>query len=288
MDYIASMGVLIGIYVILATSYNLIIGYGGLNTIAHPIFFALGAYTAALLSIHTALPAVVCIVAGIGVAVVASVALAITTLRVSGDYLLIASLGFQLGLLQAINNLEFAGGPAGLSNIPMTLEGPARSWLWLVITAAVAVLVIWLVRRSMAGPFGRAVRAMRDDEEACAALGRSLFAMKVVIFAVGCGAAGLAGGMYAYYFQYISPEQFSIAQSATILTMVVLGGIGTIWGPVVGAFVLVALPQAITFLQLPSSLVGPLQGLIFTSLVIVFLFLRPHGLVGTRLAGGAH
>lgn len=288
MDYLASMGVLIGIYVILATSYNLIIGYGGLNTIAHPIFFALGAYTTALLSIETALPAVVCIAAGIGVAVVASVALAATTLRVSGDYLLIASLGFQLGLLQAINNLEFAGGPAGLSNIPMTFGGAGRSWIWLVITAAVAALVIWLVRRSMAGPFGRAVRAMRDDEEACAALGRSLFAMKVVIFAVGCGAAGLAGGMYAYYFQYISPEQFSIAQSATILTMVVLGGIGTIWGPVLGAFVLVALPQAITFLQLPSSLVGPLQGLIFTSLVIVFLFLRPHGLIGTRLAGGVH
>ena len=102
------------------------------------------------------------------------------------------------------------------------------------------------------------------------------------------GAAGLAGGMYAYYFQYISPEQFNVAQSATILTMVVLGGIGTIWGPVIGAIVLVALPQGITFLELPSSLVGPLQGLIFTSLVIVFLFLRPHGLVGTRMAGAAH
>ena len=219
---------------------------------------------------------------------VASVALAVTTLRVSGDYLLIASLGFQLGLLQAVNNLEFTGGPAGLSNIPMTLQGPNRGWLYLLISVALAILVVWLVRRSMAGPFGRAVRAMRDDELACAALGRGLFAMKIVIFAVGCGAAGLAGGLYAYYFQYISPEQFSVAQSATILTMVVLGGIGTIWGPVVGAFVLVALPQAITFLQLPSSLVGPLQGLIFTSLVIVFLFLRPYGLVGQRMAGPGH
>jgi branched-chain amino acid transport system permease protein len=187
-----------------------------------------------------------------------------------------------------VNNLEFTGGPAGLSNIPMTLSGSSRGWLYLLITAVVAAFVIWFVKRSMAGPFGRAVRAMRDDEQACAALGRSLFAMKVVIFAVGCGAAGLAGGLYAYYFQYISPEQFSVAQSATILTMVVLGGIGTIWGPIVGAFVLVALPQAITFLQLPSSLVGPLQGLIFTSLVIVFLFLRPHGLVGSKLAGGTH
>lgn len=288
MDYLASTGVLIGIYVILATSYNLIIGYGGLNTIAHPIFFALGAYTAALLGIETGLPVVVCILAGIGVAVITSVALAVTTLRVSGDYLLIASLGFQLGVLQAINNLEFTGGPAGLSNIPMTLGGPARGWQYLMITAAFAVLVIWLARRSMAGPFGRAVRAMRDDEVACAALGRGVFAMKVVIFAFGCGAAGLAGGMYAYYFQYISPEQFNVTQSATILTMVVLGGIGTVWGPVIGAFVLVGLPQAITFMQLPSSLVGPLQGLIFTSLVIVFLFLRPHGLVGRRMVGAAH
>lgn len=288
MDYLASTGVLIGIYVILASSYNLIVGYGGLNTIAHPIFFALGAYTAALLGIDTGLPAVICIVAGIVVAVIASVALAITTLRISGDYLLIASLGFQLGLLQAVNNLEFTGGPAGLSNVPMTMDGPGRGWLYLLITAALAGLVIWLVRRSMAGPFGRAVRAMRDDEVACAALGRSLLAMKVVIFAFGCGAAGLAGGMYAYYFQYISPEQFNVAQSAMILTMVVLGGIGTILGPVLGAFVLVALPQAITFLQLPSSLVGPLQGLIFTSLVMVFLFLRPHGLIGARVAGAEH
>jgi len=288
MDYLASAGVLIALYVMLAASYNLIIGYGGLNTIAHPIFFAIGAYTASLLGINTGWPAVICILAGIGVAVVASVALAITTLRISGDYLLIASLGFQLGLLQAVNNVEFTGGPSGLSNIPLTLAGPYRSWLYLLICTLLAAVVVWLVWRSMVGPFGRAVRAMRDDELACAALGRGLFAMKVVIFAFGCGVAGLAGGLYAYYFQYISPEQFNVAQSATILTMVVLGGIGTIWGPVVGAFVLVALPQAITFLQLPSSLVGPLQGLIFTSLVIVFLFLRPYGLVGKRMAGAAH
>ena len=288
MEYLASAGVLISIYVILAASYNLIIGYGGLNTIAHPIFFALGAYGAALLGINTGLPAVICVLVGVAVAVVASIVLALTTLRVSGDYLLIASLGFQLGLLQLVNNLEFMGGPAGLSNIPMTLAGSGRGWLYLLICGVLALLVVLLVQRSMSGPFGRAVRAMRDDEVACAALGRGLFSMKIVIFAVGCGAAGLAGGLYAYYFQYISPEQFNVAQSATILTMVVLGGIGTIWGPVIGAFVLVALPQAITFLQLPSSLVGPLQGLLFTSLVILFLFLRPYGLVGRHVKGAVH
>jgi branched-chain amino acid transport system permease protein len=280
MNYIASTGMLIGIYVILASSYNLIIGYGGLNTVAHPIFFALGAYTTALLGIHTGLPALPCVVAGVGVAVLVSVVLALTTLRISGDYLLIASLGFQLGLLQLVNNFEFTGGPAGLSDIPSTITGAARGPAFLAICAVLAVSVLLAIRRLMAGPFGRAVRAMRDDELACAALGRGLTSIKVLIYAFGSGTAGIAGGLYAYYYQYISPDQFTVAQSATILTMVVLGGIGTTMGPLVGAVVLIALPQAINFLHLPAGVVGPLQGMIFTSLVILFLFLRPKGLVG--------
>jgi branched-chain amino acid transport system permease protein len=282
MNYLASTGMLMGIYVILASSYNLIIGYGGLNTVAHPIFFALGAYTAALLGIHTGLPVPLCIVAGIGMAVLISVVLALTTLRISGDYLLIASLGFQLGLLQMVNNFEFAGGPAGLSDIPATITGAARGPVFLAICLVLALGVLLIIRRLMAGPFGRAVRAMRDDEGACAALGRSLTSIKILIYAFGSGAAGMAGGLYAYYFQYISPDQFTVAQSATILTMVVLGGIGTTFGPLVGALVLIGLPQAINFLNLPNSLAGPLQGIIFTALVILFLFVRPRGLVGRR------
>ena len=288
MDYFASTAFLIGIFVILASSYNLIIGYGGLNTVAHPIFFALGAYTSALLSTQPEVPMVVCILAGVAVAAVAAAVLAMTTLRISGDYLLIASLGFQLGLLQIINNLEFTGGPSGISDIPMTLAGPNRSNIYLVICAVLAALVVGGIYRAMHSPFGRVVRAMRDDELACTALGRGLMSIKILIFAVGCSAAGLAGGLYAFYFQYITPEQFQVAQSAQILTMVVLGGLGTTLGPVVGALVLVALPQAINFLHLPSSMVGPAQGILFTSLVILFLFLRPGGLVGTTGSGATH
>ena len=288
MEYLAGTVILIALFVILAASYNLIIGYGGLNTVAHPIFFALGAYTSALLGIHAGLPMAVCILAGIAVAVLVSVLLAVTTVRISGDYLLIASLGFQLGLLQLINNVEFTGGPAGLSAVPNTFVGQSRGVIYVVLCVIAAIAVVWAIWRTMNGPFGRAVRAMRDDELACAAHGRGLISIKIQIFAKGCGAAGLAGGLYAYYFQYISPEQFQVAQSAQILTMVVLGGIGTTMGPIVGALVLVALPQAINFLQLPNSLVGTVQGLIFTTLVILFLFLRPGGLVGHTGSGAAH
>src|ERR1700712_594972 len=167
MDYIAGTVILIALFVMLASSYNLIIGYGGRNTVAHPIFFSLGASTSALLGIYAGWPMALCILAGVGVAVLASVVLAVTTLRISGDYLLIASLGFQLGLLQLVNNLEFTGGPAGLANIPDSFAGPQRGLIYMVLCVGLAALVVWTIWRTMTGPFGRAVRAMRDDELAC-------------------------------------------------------------------------------------------------------------------------
>ena len=121
--------------------------------------------------------------------------------------------------------------------------------------------------------------AMRDDELAFAALGRDAMRIKIVIFAIGSGLAGLAGGLYAYYFQFVSPDQFEILQSALILTMVVVGGMGTTLGPVIGAVLLLALPQAISFIQLPPSVMGGLQGVMYTLLVLIFIFARPQGLV---------
>ncbi len=283
MDYLITLAILIAIYVILGASYNLVIGYGGLSTVAHPIFFAIGAYTTGLLSVNVPeLPAVVNVLLGMVTAVVASVLLAGSALRVSGDYLLIASLGFQLGLLQLIKNLDFTGGPGGLSAIPSTILGAARGPAFLAITGAAAVACVFIIRAIVNGPYGRAISAMRDEELAFTALGRNAMSMKIAIFAIGCGMAGGAGGIYAYYFQYISPDQFEVLASATILTMVVLGGMGTPFGPVVGAILLLAIPQAITFLQLPPAIMAPTQGIIFTVLVLVFLYLRPAGILGNK------
>jgi branched-chain amino acid transport system permease protein len=280
-EYLATIGVLIAIYVILSSSYNLVIGYGGLSTVAHPIFFAIGAYSAGLLAIHTALPAPINVVIGGVAAMVASVLLAASALRVSGDYLLIASLGFQLGLLQLIKNLDFTGGPGGLTAIPGVVVGSARTPVFLAVSGLLAVGTVLGIRAIVNGPYGRAITAMRDEELAFTALGRDATSMKVVIFAIGCGMAGVAGGIYAYYFQYISPDQFEVLQSAAILTMVVLGGMGTTLGPVVGAILLLAIPQAITFLNLPPSVMAPVQGIIFTVLVLLFMFLRPAGIIGS-------
>jgi branched-chain amino acid transport system permease protein len=281
MEYLATIGVLIAIYIVLSSSYDLVIGYGGLSTVAHPIFFAIGAYTTGLLAIHASLPALLNVAVGGIAAMIASVLLAASALRISGDYLLIASLGFQLGLLQLIKNLDFTGGPGGLMAIPGAVPGAVRTPVFLVVSWLLAAATVFGIRAIVNGPYGRAITAMRDEELAFTALGRNATSMKVVIFAIGCGIAGLAGGIYAYYFQYISPDQFEVLQSAAILTMVVLGGMGTTFGPVVGAILLLAIPQAITFLNLPPGIMAPMQGIIFTVLVLLFMFLRPTGIIGS-------
>lgn len=287
MEYVASLLVLVGLYVILASSFNLIIGFGGLISIAHPIFFALGAYTVGVLSTKFGLHPVLSVAAGFAISMAFSFMLSLPSLRISGDYLLITSIGFQLGLLEIIKNLDFVGGASGLGGIPNVVQGN-RNLVFAGIALTIALVVVLAIRALVRGPYGRAIQAMRDDELAFLALGRNAMNIKIAIFALGSGVAGIAGGLYAYYYQYVTPDQFQILQSAMILTMVVVGGMGSVLGPVVGAVLLLLLPEAITFLNLPSGIMGPLQGVIFTSLVILFLFLRPQGLVASAKSSAAH
>jgi branched-chain amino acid transport system permease protein len=279
MDYIYSVIILIGLFVVLATSFNLVIGYGGLISIAHPIFYGLGAYTSALLARDAGLPVPLAMLAGAALATAISIAVSLPALRISGDYLLIASIGFQLGMIELIKNLRFTGGASGVSNIPAFLVPSYGRISYVVLVVGVAVAVVLLVRRIAHSDYGRAISAMRDDEIAFAALGRDAKWMKISIFALGSGIAGFAGALYAHYFRFVTVEQFEILMSSTILTMVVVGGLRSPWGPVVGAILLQILPQAITFLNLPPVLLGPLQGLLFTGLVLVFMFVRPGGLI---------
>jgi branched-chain amino acid transport system permease protein len=171
------------------------------------------------------------------------------------------------------------GGAGGLSDIPGILPPGTSKLVFTIVAVVVALLATWFIRRNAHGPFGRALSAMRDDELAFAALGRNAMLIKVSAFALGSALAGFAGALYAHYFRFVTPEQFGIFASAAMLTMVVVGGLRSTWGPVVGAVLLQALPQLITFLDLPTRWLGPLQGLLFTGLVLVFMVVRPQGLI---------
>ncbi|WP_295522632.1 branched-chain amino acid ABC transporter permease [uncultured Pseudacidovorax sp.] len=285
-EYVSVLAVLVLLNVVLAVSFNLVLGYGGLVSIAHPIFFALGAYASGLLARDLGVPVPLAIVAGGLLAMLSSVALSVPALRVSGDYMVITSLGFQLALVHIITNVEFTGAAGGLTGIPSAFDGAMRSPMAVVAAALLAVACIAAVRWLMHGPYGRAVTAMRNDEQALASLGRSPMAIKVMLFALACGMAGIAGGFYAHHFLYLTPEQFSTFASTALLTMVVVGGAATTWGPVLGAVLVTLLPEVIRFIDMPIAIMAPLQGVLFSLLVLVFLYLRPQGLLGGSRAGG--
>ena len=285
-DYLSVLLILTALNALLALGFNLVLGYGGLLSVAQPMLYAVGAYTAALLTLHTGVPVWLAIVLGGGAAVVASLLLSLPSLRVSGDYFVLASLAAQLGVLQIVSNVDVTGGPSGLGGMPALIVGGARTALVPLLLGVLVLIVIALLAVVMRGGYGRMVTAMRDDEEAVLALGRNTRRIKVTLFAVGSGIAGVAGGLYAHIFQYVTPSQFDITSSSAMLTMVVVGGTATIWGPLIGAAILTVLPQAITFLDLPASVSGPLQGILYTLLVLGFLFLRPQGILGSR-AGAA-
>ncbi len=279
MEYLYTILMLMALSVILAASFNFVIGYGGLISIAHPVFYAIGAYVSALLARDAGVPVALAIPLGAVAALLASLLIAVPALRISGDYLLIASIGFQLGVLEAIKNMTWTGGAGGLTDIPALFGRSTGHAVYVALAIVLATGSVLLLRGITRSAYGRAMSALRDDELAFAALGRNAMMIKLGVFALGAGLAGLAGGLYAHYFRFLAPDQFDILQSAALLTIVVVGGMRTVWGPVVGAVVLQALPQAITFLDLPPSVLGPLQGILFTGLVLVFMFVRPAGLI---------
>jgi branched-chain amino acid transport system permease protein len=158
--------------------------------------------------------------------------------------------------------------------------------LFLLLVTAIAAVCIGIVHFLMRSPYGRAITAMRNDEVSFESLGRNPVRIKMVIVALGSGMSGLAGALYAHFYLYLTPEQFGIFYTAVILTMVVVGGVATTWGPVFGAVVLTVLPELVRFLDLPIAVMAPLQGVIYTLLIMFFIFWRPQGLLGGGRTGG--
>ncbi len=287
MSYVISISTLLLIFVILGLSFNLLIGYSGLFSIAHAAFYGVGAYVAALTARDLGLNFLVATALGMLAAGALSGRLAIPALRVSGDYLVVASFGFQFIIYSVFNNLEITGAGAGVPRIPRpTLFGYAfESGVSMLALAAVfAALTLLLCWRLTNSPFGRVLRAMRDDEVAIQALGKNVTAAKVIVFVVSGALAAVAGALYAFTFNYIFPDNFTLVESVFIFTLVVVGGAGTLRGSIVGAAVVVLLPEALRFLKVSGTMAAPIRQLAYSVLVILFLMFRPQGILGEYAA----
>ena len=210
------------------------------------------------------------------------------SLRVSGDYFVVTSFGIQLLATAVFTNWTAGtGGANGLPGIPPPdLFGYAarqhrrRSWLLCAAGCVLGCLCFWLIMRA---PFGRLLRAIREDELAVAAAGKNVLRAKVSAAALAGAFAGIAGGLYATFLSFIDPSSFDLDASILLLTMVVVGGARTLAGSIVGPFLLLALPQVLTLVDIPTTIAAAARQLIYGVLLIAFMLFRPQGLAGERL-----
>lgn len=285
--YVANLLTLAGIFGILSVSLNIIVGYGGIYSVAHAVFFGLGAYAGAQVALLFTTDILVAALVGGVCATALSLCLALPALRVRGEYFVAASLGLQMVATTVFSEAHaLTGGLGGLVGIPMPtllgfdLSGP-YSMLWISLGAL--VMVFALTWRLLSGSFGRALAAIRDSEDAAAALGKRVATVKTLAVAVSCFFAGIAGTVFAFQMAFVNVESFTLSQSMLLLAMVILGGAGTLFGPLVGTLLLLLLPPALSFIPLiPPTEIGVVQEMIYGAAMVLLMIFRPAGIVGRQ------
>jgi branched-chain amino acid transport system permease protein len=284
MEYVYHILVLVCIYTVLAVSLDLLSGQTGLLSIAQAAFYGLGAYTSALLAVHTGASFIIGVLVGMTLAVLLSFLVSLPSVRLHEDYFVIATFAFQMILFGVFNNwIDVTRGPLGIPGIPQpSIFGLAiRSHAGFVALAGILAAFAYLVVGQMSmSPFGRVLHAIREDEVFAQSLGKHTLRFKVTAFAVSAALAASAGTLYAHYITYIDPTSFTVMESVLIISMVVIGGAGSLWGPLVGAVILVTIPEALRFIGLPSSIAANLRQMTYGVLLVVMLIVRPRGLVG--------
>jgi ABC-type branched-subunit amino acid transport system permease subunit len=271
----------VGIYVILGVGLNVVVGLAGLLDLGYVAFFAIGAYTVALLTAPTPhgiqMSFWLVLPIGIALAAITGVLLGIPVLRMRGDYLAIVTLGFGeiIRILSKSDVLtSFTGGPRGVRNVggPNLLGIDLNNeFFFLYFIIAAIILVVFVSSRLQNSRVGRAWMAMRDDEDVAKAMGIYVLKYKLLAFAVGAAFAGLGGVLYASRNRFTGPEDFTLLVSINVLCLVIVGGMGSIPGVVMGALVLKGLPEVLRELQ-------DYRMLVFGGLLVVMMILRPEGI----------
>jgi branched-chain amino acid transport system permease protein len=285
MDYLLHILIVSLIYAMFAVSLNLELGFTGLYNFGHVAFFGIGAYTSALLSL-SGFPVAMSMFCGMAAAGIAGALLAVPALRLTGDYFGIATLAFaEMMRLLFLNERWLTKGPMGLPGIPRPFGihfGVSGLPFYLILSLLLALAVFLVSYRITRSPFGRALKVVREDEYVAQALGKNVLSLKVRIVAVGSLLAGLAGALYGHYITYISPSDFTLNETILVILCVVLGGRGTQWGPVLGAFLVIFFQELLRFLPIPvdfGRVVAPIQGMVFGAVLVLLMLKRPEGIL---------
>lgn len=290
--YLVNLGVLVCINALLAVTLNFVMGYAGIYSVAHAVFFGVGAYAAAVVATQLSASLFVTLPLAVLLAAALSVALALPALRVRGEYFVAASLGLQVIAVTVFSEWKsVTGGIGGLTGIPPAelfghaVAAPAH---FLLLALACLALVTALTTALLRSAFGRSLQALRDSESAAQAAGKNVAAVKTLAVAVSAALAAVAGVLYAHYIAFVNVESFTLDTSVLLMAMVIIGGTGTLLGPLVGALLLMLLPSLFSYMSfLPPTEIGAVQQIAYGATMVLLMIFRPGGLVGRGKAGRA-
>lgn len=256
----------IGINIILAVSLNLITGFTGQFSLGHAAFMSIGAYASGILTAKMGMPFIVGILGAALAAALAGILIGVPTLRLKGDYLAIATLGFG-EIVRIIGlNWKYVGGAMGLNDIPRY-----TNWTWLF---GIIVLTVVVISNFLSSYHGRAVISIKEDEIASTSMGVNTSYYKVLVFTIGALFAGIAGALYANYFYFIRPDSFGFMKSVDILVIVVLGGLGSLKGSIISAIVL-------SLVSVSLQGIPELRMVIYAVLLFIMMVYKPQRLFGS-------
>ena len=268
----------IALFVLMGLGLNIVVGKSGLLDLGYVAFFAIGAYTMGIMGTMTSLNTWEILPFGIFFAMLAGLLLGLPALRLRGDYLAIVTLGFGEIVRIIALNLEVTGGPNGVVGVPTPppILGQKfelddhKAYFWVILI--MILLVIWMVRRFTVRRPGRAWEAIRQDEDVAALMGVNLLVYKLWSFTIGAAVGGAGGVIYASKTMFIAPDMFTFNTSILILACIVFGGLGNIWGVILGASILAYLPERIRFISNARQLV-------FGLVLFIIMNVRPDGLL---------
>lgn len=283
--YILGILILIGLYTIVAEGLGVLMGFAGQVSFGQAAFYGLGAYTAAILTTRYHLPPLFCLLVAPFLPTLVALLIGRPLLRLREHYLALATLGF--GILVSALFKEFVGitgGPSGLTGIPYLSIGPIlfdRDWKYYYLVWSTLGLVLIGIDNLTRSPVGRLFKAIHASEKAAAAVGIDTATLKVQAFSLSAFLAGLAGALYAFWVTFISPSPFGFTASVEFVLMVVVGGLGTLWGPLLGATIIVGLTE---FLRWAVKIILPEAGgefeiILFGSALVLIMLLRPQGIL---------
>lgn len=271
---------LAAIYTIIATSFNLAMGYTGLVNLGHIGLLGVGAYTSAILTTAFGWPFwPAFIVAGLLAAGLGAL-LALPSGRIKGDYFALYTLGFMFVAIAVFVNWErMTRGTLGIRGIHRP-EGFVEPVLFLGLALAVALASYLFQNRLVRSPFGRVLEAVRDDVEAAESLGKNTFKAKIVAMTVSGFFVGIAGSLFAHFIRYINPQSFWLDPLVLALAAVVIGGLASMRGSVLGVALVFLMSESLRFTPIPSQMIGPLRIIIFMVVLLCIMLWRPRGVWG--------